>query len=161
MNVIMTVRLHMFQWSRLFKRILVPVDGSKYMEANVGYALEIARKMDSKITLIYVVTLQAPVAPELGGASYPDPKPLEEAGLKILETAKNIAKSEGADPETRLERGYGNAAEQILRIAEQEGSDLIVIGAKGHSLLKRLLVGSVCETVMHYAACPVLVIHHK
>lgn len=147
----------MFQWRRLFKRILVPVDGSKYMEANVGYASEIAKGMDSKLTLIHVVTLPVVAPPEVNV----DPRPLEQAGLKILETAKKIAKKEGADPETRLGRGYGNAAQEILRIAEQEGFDLIVIGAKGHSLLDKLLVGSVCETVMHHAACPVLVIHHK
>lgn len=50
---------------------------------------------------------------------------------------------------------------RILRIAELEGYDLIVIGAKGHTLLDRLLVGSVCETVMHHAPCPVLILHHK
>lgn len=141
----------------MFKKILVPVDGSKYMESNVVYASKLAKAMDSAITFIHVVTLPVVAPPEVNV----DPKPLEQAGLKILENAKNIAKKEGVGSETRLGEAYGNAAQEILRAAEHDDSDLIVIGAKGHSLLDKLLVGSVCETVMHHAACPVLVLHHS
>lgn len=141
----------------MFKKILVPVDGSKYMEGNVVFASKIAKAMESKLTFLHVVTLPIVAPPEINV----DPKPLEQAGLKILENAKNVAKKEGVDSETRSGMAFGNAAQEILRIAEQGGFELIVIGAKGHSLLDRLLVGSVCETVMHHAVCPVLVLHHK
>lgn len=141
----------------MFKKILAPVDGSKYMERNVAYASKLAKVMESRLTLIHVVTLPVVAPPEVNI----DPRPYEQAGLEILETAKNTAKKEGIDPETKLGKAYGNAAQEILRTAEQDSFDLIVIGAKGHSLLDKLLVGSVCETVMHHASCPVLVLHHK
>ena len=141
----------------MFRKILVPVDGSKYMEENVVPASKLAKATESTLTFICVVTLPVVAPPEVNV----DPKPLEQAGLKILENAKNVAKKEGVDSETRLGMAFGNAAQEILRIAEHEGFDLIVIGAKGHSLLDRLLMGSVCETVMHHAACPVLVLHHR
>lgn len=141
----------------MFKKILAPVDGSKYMEQSVVYASTIAKAMRSALTVIHVVTLPVVAAPEV----HVDPKPLEQAGLKILEEAKNTAEKEGVVPETRLGHAFGNPAQEILRIAEQDGFDLIVIGAKGHSVLMKLLVGSVCDTVMHHAPCPVLVVHHK
>lgn len=144
-------------WRELFKKMLVPVDGSRYMEENVVYASKLARATESTLTFVHVVTLPVVAPPEISF----DPRPLEQAGLKILENAKNIAKKEGADSETRLGKAFGNAAQEILRTAEHESFDLIVIGAKGHSLLDKLLIGSVCETVMHHATCPVLVLHHR
>jgi nucleotide-binding universal stress UspA family protein len=141
----------------LFKKILVPVDGSRYMEANVVYAWKLARAMGSTLTLFRVVTLPVVAPPELNLYA----RPLEQAGLAILENAKSTAKKEGVDSETRLGRSYGNAAEEILRAATHEGFDLIVIGAKGHSLLDKHLIGSVCQTAMHHATSPVLVLHHE
>lgn len=144
-------------WCDLFSKILVPVDGSRYMEENIVYASKLARTTESTLTFVHVVTLPVVAPPEISI----DSRPLEQAGLKILENAKNIAKKEGADSETRLGKAFGNAAQEILRTAEHEGFDLIVIGAKGHSLLDKLLIGSVCDTVMHHATCPVLVLHHR
>lgn len=72
----------------MFRKILVPVDGSKYMEENVVYASKIAKATESRLTLIHVVALPAVAPPEVSL----DPRPLEQAGLKILERASNTAK---------------------------------------------------------------------
>jgi nucleotide-binding universal stress UspA family protein len=58
--------------------------------------------------------------------------------------------------ETRLE--HGDAAEEILRVAEEVGCDLIVMGTHGRSGLGRLLMGSVAEAVLRRARCPVLTV---
>jgi nucleotide-binding universal stress UspA family protein len=124
------------------------------MERNVSYACDVAKIMSSKLTLIHVVTLPAVVEP-----GFPiDPKPFEEAGLRILENAKKIATDKGVDSETVLETTFGNAAQKILRVAEERAIDLVVIGSRGHSRLRNLLVGSVCDTVVRNAPCPVLVV---
>jgi len=138
----------------LAQSILLPVDGSKFMERNVNYACDVAKVMNSKLTLIHVVTLPAVVEP-----GFPiDPKPFEDAGQKILENAKALAKDRGLESETILETTFGNAAQKILKAAEDKKIDLIVIGSRGHSRLRNLLVGSVCDTVVRNAPCPVLVV---
>jgi len=114
----------------LAKRILVPIDGSNLMEKKISYACEAAKNT----------------------------RPFGEAGLRIIERAEQIAKNMGVDSETRLERTFGNAAQAILKAAEEGKFDLIVIGAKGHNLLANLMVGSVCDTVVRNAPCPVLVV---
>ena len=134
--------------------ILVPVDGSKHMEDNIAYACDLAKNMDSKLTLIHVVTLPTVVEP---GVPI-DPSPFEQAGAQTLEKAKRIAKDQGVDAETKLGRTFGNPAQEILKAAEEGKYDLIIIGAKGHSLLRNLMIGSVCDTVVRNAPCPVLVV---
>lgn len=53
----------------------------------------------------------------------------------------------------------GPEAESILRAAEKSKADLIVMGTRGLGALKGLLVGSVSRKVIHYASCPVMVVH--
>jgi nucleotide-binding universal stress UspA family protein len=138
----------------LTKNILLPVDGSKFMERNIDYACDFAKTVDSKLTLIHVVTLPAVVEP-----GFPiDPRPFEEAGHRILENAKKIAMDKGVESDTVLETTFGNAAQKILKVAEEKKVDLIIIGSRGHSRLRNLLVGSVCDTVVRNATCPVLVV---
>jgi nucleotide-binding universal stress UspA family protein len=136
------------------RNILLPIDGSQFMERNINYACDVAKNMGSKLTLMHVVTLPTVLEP-----GFPiDPKPFEQEGLKILEKAEKIAKDKGIEPETKLRRALGNPAQEILKAAEEGKSDLIIIGAKGHSLLRNLMIGSVCDTVVHNAPCPVLVV---
>jgi nucleotide-binding universal stress UspA family protein len=65
-----------------------------------------------------------------------------------------------ADPrlEVRHRLAEGDPAEEILRAAEEEGADLIVMGTHGRGGLSRLLMGSVAEAVMRKALCPVLTV---
>lgn len=136
------------------KNILVPVDGSQYMERNITYACYVAKSMRSKLTLVHIVTVPTVTEPGL----VIDLKPFEEAGSKIVEKAKKIAKDQGIEADTKTGTTYGNPAHEIIRAAEEGKFDLIVIGAKGHSLLRNLMIGSVTDTVVRNARCPVLVV---
>ncbi len=136
------------------KHILVPVDGSQYMERNITYACDIAKGMRARLTLVHAVTI--PTIAEPGVMI--DLKPFEDAGAKIIEKARKIAKDHGVDAEIKTGTTYGNPAQEIIKIAEEGRVDLIVIGAKGHSLLRNLMVGSVTDAVVHNASCPVLVV---
>lgn len=136
------------------RNILLPVDGSQFMERNISFACDVARSMESKLTLIHVVTLPMAVEPGFPIAT----RPFEEDGLKTLEKAKKIVRDQGMDAETKLGKAFGNPAQEILKTAEEGKFDLIIIGAKGRSLLRNVMIGSVCDTVVHNAPCPVLVV---
>jgi len=135
------------------------------MERNVNYACDLAKNTGSKLTLVHIVTFPTPVqawspalTPELPLDMGRLRKPMEDAGLSVLEKAKGIAKKNNVDVDTVLQTAFGNPAQEIIKVAEQQKSDLVIVGAKGHSLLRNLTVGSVCDTVVHNAPCPVLVV---
>ncbi|MEM3449625.1 MAG: universal stress protein, partial [Nitrososphaerota archaeon] len=85
-------------------------------------------------------------------------KRLEEVGKKILEEAKVMAEDLGISPKMEMDISVGNPGTRIVKIAEELKVDLIVIGAKGRSRLREILMGSVANTVVNNAPCPVLVV---
>jgi nucleotide-binding universal stress UspA family protein len=124
------------------------------MERKVRYACDIAKAMKSELTLINVAAVPALVHP-----SFPvDPRPFQEAGRKILEDAKKLAKDNGVEAKTILETSFSNTAEKIIQAAEGGKFDMITMSSRGHSLLRNLLMGSVCEAVTRNAPCAVLVV---
>jgi nucleotide-binding universal stress UspA family protein len=69
-------------------------------------------------------------------------------------SAERLKSSSGVAVESQARSGH--AVREILRAAKQESADVIVLGAKGHSALKMMLLGSVAQSVLEYARCPVL-----
>jgi nucleotide-binding universal stress UspA family protein len=136
----------------MMKKILVPVDGSKYSNEAVQYACSIAQKFNSELILLHVI----PDILSDGDAGFIDYKPLEEAARKKIDAAKEILASNGLRASTRMESGP--TADTIINIAEEEAADLIVIGSRGLSTAKRFLLGSVSNSVSHHAPCPVLIV---
>jgi nucleotide-binding universal stress UspA family protein len=152
---------------KTFKSILVAVAGytdpatgktddvlETVMERNIRYACDLAKTTGSKLTLIHVAAIPPIVHPGIPM----DPRPFREAGRSILEDAKKIAKDNGVDAETMLETTFGNPAQRIIEAAEKGGFDMITISSRGHSLLRSLLLGSVCDAVTRNAPCTVLVV---
>ena len=138
----------------MISNILVPVDGSETTEHLIDVACALAKGFDAKITLTHVVSL--PISTEPG---FPiDATPLEEAGQKILESAKQKTEEKGCMVEDVLKTVVGNAGHGIVRISKERKIDLIVIGARGTSKMEALILGSVCGTVTHNAPCPVMVV---
>lgn len=124
------------------------------MERNIRYACNLAKDTGSKLTLIHVTTMPTMIAPDFAI----NMEVFEEAGRKILEDAKKIARDMGLEAETILETSFGNVAHKIIQVAEDEKFDLITISSRGHSLLSTVLLGSVCDAVTRNASCPVLVV---
>jgi len=154
----------------LFEKVLVPLDGSEDALRALETAIQIAKKFDGRITLahIYSVTVTPVIMPEpttLTPSGVPVVTPAEvskmaeaarEVGWRILADGKQKVKSEGVQVETALREG--NTVHEIIKLAKEEKFDLIVIGVRGISKLRQLLVGSVSEGVMKQASCPVLVV---
>ena len=80
---------------------------------------------------------------------------VREAGARILAQGQEKAKAEGVEVETMLREGH--VVHEIVRAAEEGKFDLIVMGARGISKIKELILGSVSDGVIRNAPCPVLV----
>jgi nucleotide-binding universal stress UspA family protein len=132
-----------------YHKILVALDGSPDAEAALHHAVSLARDQNARLTLLTVGPSPNRSA-AVGTAAPPD---ITEVHCELLREALTlIPKDVGVT--TRLERG--DAPATILRISEEEESDLIVMGSHGHSRVHRALLGSVSERVLAKSAIPVL-----
>lgn len=154
--------------TRLFEKILVPLDGSEQSLKALNFAVQIAKKFDGKITLIhaYSVVGITGILPEPSATigvpimSAGDVSKLveaaREAGKKILEEGKKRVKTEHVEAEILLEEGH--PVQEIVKAAKEGNFGLIVMGARGVSHIRELLLGSVSDAILHHAVCPVLVV---
>jgi general secretion pathway protein E len=134
------------------KKILFPTDYSAASTAALRYAVSLAKQSDALLSVVYV---EPPSLPPLGavtpGESVNHP---EEAALtKLLESLAG-APEHAARYELRSFRG--DPAAEILRLADAEDVDLIVMATAGRSGWRRVLMGSVAEAIVRGAPCPVL-----
>ena len=148
----------------LFKKILVPLDGSEHSVRALEIATRIAKKFDVKITLIHAYSVHIPFVMVSVIPKVPVMTPTEvskvaeaarKAGAGILADGEEKVKAEGVQVETLLREGH--TVQEILKTAREGGFDLIVIGAKGISRIREILLGSVSDGVIRTAPCPVLV----
>ncbi len=154
----------------MFEKILVPLDGSDHSVRALEKAVQIAKKFSSKVTLIhaYSVSMQPIILPEPTTLSSPTIPILTAAeisrvveaaratGERILKDGEARAKAEGVVVEALIVEGH--AVQEIVRTAKEGNFDLIVMGARGVSHIRGLLLGSVSDGVIHHALCPVLVV---
>ena len=138
----------------LFKKILVPLDGSEQSIWALGKAVQIAKKVGGEITLIHVYSVSSFAITPMQVYRYV--QAMRKYGEGILEDGKKKAKAEGVQAKTLLVDGH--AVEEILKAAKEGNFSLIVIGAIGMSKMKELLLGSVSDGVTRLAPCPVLII---
>ena len=156
----------------MFEKILVPLDGSEHSLKALTVAIQIAKKFGGKISLIHVYSLALTpgMLPEPTTLTPPIPvmapadvsRTIEAArkvGLNVLAEGEQKVKAEGVQVETMLKEGH--TVQEIINTAVKEKFDLIVIGARGISKIRELLLGSVTDGVIHHASCPVLVIKSR
>ena len=136
------------------KKILVPTDFSDTAEHGTRYAFQLARALGARVSLLYVYII--PVPPEaraLAGAFADETE--QDAQKRLEEVAAKFHGSEALDA-ALLATGEPSTA--IINTAREIGADLIVIGTHGRRGVRRMLLGSVAETVLRSAPCPVLAI---
>lgn len=138
----------------MFAKILVAVDGSESAKKAFDRAVFLAQKCNSKLYTAHVV-----LDWEYGGDSattFELIDELRENGAKILEQCKKQALQNNIQIETILEQG--DYASEIIEIGKRLDCDLIILGSRGMSPLKELMLGSVSYKVMHHASCPVMIV---
>jgi nucleotide-binding universal stress UspA family protein len=131
--------------------ILFPTDFSTASDAVLPHAEVLAKQKSASLLILHVE--EPPLAYGGGELYYGLPEPSSERILKMLEDLKP---SDPSIPCThRLT--MGDPAGEIVRIAAEEGAEMIVLGTHGRSGMTRMLMGSVAEAVVRRAPCPVLV----
>jgi len=130
------------------------VDGSKSAKKAFEKSIYLAQKCDSKLDVVHVV-----LDSKYGGDSattFELIEDLKERGMKLLEQCKSQAIKNNVQVETLLE--VGDYSQVIIDIANKNKYDLIIMGSRGMSVFKELLLGSVSFKVMHHARCPVMIV---
>lgn len=138
------------------KHILVPTDFSEYANYALDYAIELAQKLQARLTLLHAVeTMPLEVAES---ATPRSPSYWQELGSDIeqnLEASVKRIHDVGLQGETMIVHGV--PFQSIIDTARGQGADLIVMGTHGRTGLTHVLMGSVTEKVVRLAPCPVLV----
>lgn len=139
------------------QRFLVPVDGSETAERAARFAASLARATGASVTLVYAYDgAQSAVAAARAGLST-DAVDQDQAkhAQDVFERARSVMA--GVEVKEHLIE-IGPPAERIVDTAKRLQVDQIIIGSRGLSPLKELLLGSVSERVMRSAHCPVTVV---
>lgn len=148
------------QTRKVFSKILVALDGSEASLDAAVYAIDIAKKYEAQLIGLTVsrVTMHY-----YGLASHPDAlkqakeKHRLEANQWFSEFSQQ-AKENNVELKTDLIDTEMSIEAAIIEYAEHEGAELIVLGTRGKSGFKKLLLGSVAAGVVNYATCPVMVV---
>jgi len=138
----------------MYRTILVPFDGSAGAWQALRTALRLAREASAALTLLSVEERLPHFAAAVGEIE--EEKELENHYFaRVQQEAVALARAHGVEPATAIRAGP--AAHVIVRYAEEQGCDLIVIGASGHSGVWGRLLGATTDRVVDHAPCDVLV----
>jgi len=142
----------------MYNRVVIPLDGSELAEAILPFAEKIAGPLDAEVVLVRSVE---PVAPGEALASAglvpPDTLSLREAEAhEYLAAVASRLSAKGLRVRTAVRIGF--AATEIVATAVSTGCDLIAMSTHGRSGLRRVLFGSVAESVLRTASVPVLMV---
>jgi nucleotide-binding universal stress UspA family protein len=142
------------------KKIVAAFDGSKDSAKAVEVATELATRFKAELLVVHVYSSPLVVYTGAGGIA-PDIADLEDAakdaGRKVLEGGVSMAKDLGVTARGDLLEA-GSIVQALVEYAANEKADLIVVGTRGMTGFKKLLLGSVSSGLVSHAACPVLVV---
>ncbi len=139
----------------MFKTIVVGVDGSRNAEKALNVAIDIARFHGSRVFIVHV-TPSFTIGQQPPSLSDPVLATLKKEAEEVLGRASQMARSHGIPATTKL--AVGDATEEIMKIAQHEEADLIVVGNRGLSPVKGFLLGSVSGRLSQHAECSVLIV---
>ncbi|MED3515066.1 universal stress protein [Bacillus subtilis] len=145
----------------MFNKMLVAIDGSDMSAKALDAAVHLAKEQQAELSILHVGREAVVTTSSLTGIVYVPEHFIDEIrnevkkeGLKILENAKEKAK--GVQAETIY--ANGEPAHEILNHAKEKGVSLIVVGSRGISGLKEMMLGSVSHKVSQLSTCPVLIV---
>jgi len=136
----------------VFERILIAVDGSPQSEKTILVGVDLAGRYGSAVTVVHIreyeryegsdVDLGPPVTAE-----------------DLVEGVLARFRAGGVDARGEIRRvSFGHTAQQIVEVAAGSHADLIIMGSRGMTEWKSLLLGGVANKVVHHATCPVLLV---
>jgi len=142
----------------MYKAIVVGTDGSDRATAAVGKALTLAKMVGARLHVVHAVR------PAVIGTEFVDPSgevmtqhDMRQRGARICAEVVTKAKGEGVSADAY--NVDGDPAEALIRVAQDVDADLVVLGNRGMSGAKRLVLGSVPNKVSHRCPCSVLIVN--
>lgn len=145
----------------MYTRLLIPTDGSPCSELGIRHGLRLAKLTGAEVILLHVIE---PVTPPTH-AGIPAVADFEthletvrRTGSHALAAAERQAREAGVSARVQM-TGPSDPAEGIVEVAESESCDLIVMGSHGRSGLRRLILGSVTESVLRKITRTLLIVH--
>jgi nucleotide-binding universal stress UspA family protein len=138
----------------MFKKILIPTDGSDYTKTAIARGLEIAKGVGAEVTAMYVVDQTSFINFPMDSTVVSVYSLLEKEGKDAVAYVVEEGEKMGVKVHTRIEEG--SPARKILDASKDY--DLIVMGTLGRTGVSKLLLGSVAEKVVRFADCPVMVV---
>jgi len=144
----------------VYKRIMVPVDGSATSTAGLNEALRLARNQSAKLRLIHIVDEMMVFGTSEAGLNIePVLESMKRTGKRVLDRAAKLAAARGVRAETELwENATGRVAEALVARAKRWRAELIVMGTHGRRGVNRMLLGSDAELVVRNSPVPVLLV---
>jgi nucleotide-binding universal stress UspA family protein len=136
----------------VFKRILIAVDGSPKSEKTITIGLDLAERYGSSVTIVHVREYERY---EGSDVDLGPPIPAEE----LVDQVVARFRQRGIDAAGEIRRvNSGETPQQIVEAAEAADAELVILGSRGMSELKSLVLGGVANKVVHLTHCPVLLI---
>lgn len=146
------------------KKILVTIDGSENSKKAAEYAISLAKKYDAELIILYVLYSELGFAySNLLGVTTPRAiKDVLETQKKDVQKWFDEIKSKLANTKIsvtdRIIVSVSSIVGEIIGFADKEKVDLIILGTRGRTGFKKLLLGSVAEGVVNHSSCPVMVV---
>ena len=152
--------------NNIFSKILIPVAGSPNSMKAINYAIDLADKYKSELLALHVLYSQSgfafhkeTVAGAITSSSLNDLNlDAKQEAEKWFEEINKRAEEKKVQIKTEVVFTVISIVEGILTYAEKENINLIIIGSKGKSGWKKLIVGSVASGISTYAHCPILIV---
>lgn len=142
----------------MYKKILVPTDGSEFALKAEHAALEIAKLMGAEIVAVSIIENNFVNGLPLDDEVYELNSILKQDSEKNIEDFEHMDEEEHFDVKISSVIKEGSPAKEILKVAEEEDIDLIIIGSSGKSRFDKFLMGSVADKVSKHASCSVMVV---
>jgi nucleotide-binding universal stress UspA family protein len=147
------------------RKILVAIDGSKPSLYASEQAISLAAKYEAELIAVHVVSpdvrygyLEDVITPGLPASLKEVVVLAMEKGQKYLDNVMQNASENKVEVRTEVLIGASSVVKEIVEYAEEHKIDLIVIGTRGISGIKKMLLGSTASGILSYAHCPVLIV---
>ncbi|MBI4498098.1 MAG: universal stress protein [Chloroflexi bacterium] len=139
----------------MYRKILVALDGSDAAKKALRAAVELARTHGASLHALGVEEHLPHYAATVGEVE--EAKEEQDTFFgQVMAEAQRVAADHGVGLTTEVRAG--NAAQQIVQAAREGNVDLVVLGARGHSIIRDFLLGTTTDRVTHHAPCSVLVV---
>lgn len=143
----------------MYKKILLPTDGSEFAEKAEKHALFLAEASGAEIIALSVIETSFSIGLPADDVIFRINQMLKKETEKNLEKVEKLKEENNSDVKITLKVAEGSPADIILETIEKENIDLVVMGSSGKSGFDRFIMGSVAEKVVKAAECSVLVVY--